>query len=115
MCGGADVKWADQLCKIPTWVFHGTADRDIPISRSEIMVKALEKLKANVKFSRLKNQGHDISKQFNNDELYKWLMQYSLNKMPFWQETLPFMKAIMAKKIALNLHIGTPPSYAVIR
>jgi predicted peptidase len=114
MCGGADVKWADQLSKIPTWVFHGTADREIPISRSEVMVKALEKLKANVKFSRLKNQGHDISKQFNNDELYNWLMQYSLNKMPFWQETLPFIKAIVAKKIPLNLPLRPSPTFAGI-
>jgi len=114
MCGGADVKWADQLSKIPTWVFHGTADREIPISRSEVMVKALEKLKANVKFSRLKNQGHDISKQFNNDELYNWLMQYSLNKIPFWQETLPFIKAIVAKKIPLNLPLRPSPTFAGI-
>jgi hypothetical protein len=34
--------------------------------------------------------------------------------MPFWQETLPFMKAIIAKKIPLNLHLNTAPSYAVI-
>ena len=114
MCGGADVKWADQLSKIPIWVFHGTADKQIPFSRSEVMVKALKKLNANVKFSRLKNQGHDISKQFDNDELYQWLMQYSLNKMPFWQETLPFIKTIVAKKIPTNLIFRPSPSYAVI-
>lgn len=101
-CGGADVRWADQLQKVPTWVFHGTADRDIPISRSEVMVKALEKLKAEIKFSRLKGQGHDISRQFNNDELYSWLMQHSLKKMPFWQEPLPFIKTIAATKVVIN-------------
>ena len=37
MCGGADVRWADRLSGIPTWILHGTADRDIPISRSEVM------------------------------------------------------------------------------
>jgi predicted peptidase len=99
MCGGADVKWADNLSKTPTWVFHGTADREIPISRSEVIVKALEKQKAEVKFSRLKNQGHDISKQFNNDELYSWLLQHSRKEMPFWQEPLPFMKMIAAKSV----------------
>lgn len=104
MCGGADVKWAENLSKIPVWVFHGTADRSIPISRSEVMVKALEKQKAEVKFSRLKNQGHDISKQFNNDELYAWLLKHSLQKLPFWQETLPFMKTIAVKQVS-----GCPP------
>ena len=107
-CGGADVRWAEQLSKVPTWVFHGTADRDIPISRSEVMVKALEKLKAEIKFTRLKNQGHDISKQFNDDGLYAWLLQHSLNKMPFWQETLPFIKLIAPTKIAVD-----PPSRSI--
>ncbi|HZL11502.1 MAG TPA: prolyl oligopeptidase family serine peptidase [Prolixibacteraceae bacterium] len=109
MCGGADVRWADHLSKTPIWVFHGTADRQIPISRSEVMVKALEKMHANVKFTRLINQGHDISKQFNNDELYEWLKQYSLEKKPFWEEPLPFMKAIGAKKITFH-----PPGRANI-
>jgi predicted peptidase len=100
MCGGADVRWTDQLCKIPTWVFHGTADRQIPISRSEVMVKSLEKLKAEVRFTRLIGQGHDISKQFDNDELYSWLTEHSLYKLPFWQEPLPYLKPIEAKKVS---------------
>ena len=99
MCGGANLKWVDQLSKIPTWVFHGTADQQIPISRSEVMVKALEKKNANIKFTRLINQGHDISKQFDNDELYEWLKQFSLEKKPFWEEPLPFMKSLSTKKI----------------
>jgi len=101
MCGAGDVKWADNLSKIPTWVFHGTADSQIPISRSEVMVKALENKNADVKFSRLTNQGHDISKQFNNDELYEWLKKHSLKKEPFWRESLPFMKPILAKRVSV--------------
>jgi predicted peptidase len=99
MCGAGDVKWADNLSKIPTWVFHGTADDQIPISRSEEMVKALKNKNANLKYSRLVKQGHDISKQFNNDELYTWLKQFSLKKGPFWQEPLPFLKIIAVKKM----------------
>ncbi|MDP2335580.1 MAG: prolyl oligopeptidase family serine peptidase [Bacteroidota bacterium] len=114
MCGGADVKWADQLSKIPTWVFHGTADRQIPISRSEVMVKALEKINPNVIFTRLVKQGHDISKQFNNDNLYDWLLKHSLEKLPFWQESLPFLKTIAAKQVFLNPPLRTSPGYASI-
>lgn len=102
MCGAGDVKWADNLRKIPTWVFHGTADRQIPISRSEVMVKALEKKNENLKFSRLVNQGHDISKQFNNDDLYAWLKQFSLKRKQFWEEPLPFLKMIAAKKVTVR-------------
>jgi len=114
MCGGADVKWAGNLSKTPTWVFHGTADNQIPISRSEVMVKALEKLKANVKFSRLANQGHDISKQFNNDELYSWLLKHTIEKLPFWQESLPFMKMIVAKKVSVAPPFRSQPGLALI-
>lgn len=102
MCGGANLKWVDLLSKIPTWVFHGTADRQIPISRSEVMVKALEKKNANLRFTRLINQGHDISKQFDNDDLYAWLKQFSLEKKLFWEEPLPFMTPIGAKLIFAN-------------
>ena len=102
MCGGADVRWADNLSKIPTWIFHGTADRQIPISRSEVMVKALVKKNENLKFTRLLNEGHDISKQFNNDELYNWLKQFSLKKEPFWEEPLPFLKMIVVKRVVVR-------------
>ena len=102
MCGGANPKWADLLSKIPTWVFHGTADRQIPISRSEVMVKALEAKNGIVKFTRLINQGHDISKQFDDDDLYSWLMKFSLEKKPFWNEPLPFMKPLAAKKVTVT-------------
>jgi len=115
MCGGADVKWADHLSKIPTWVFHGTADRQIPISRSEVMVKALEKKNAEIIFTRLKNQGHDISKQFNDDNLYGWLLKHSLEKKAFWQESLPFLQIIIAKSVSVSPPFRQAPSYALIQ
>lgn len=115
MCGGADVRWAEALSKIPTWVFHGTADRDIPISRSEVMVKALEKLNAEIKFSRLVGQGHDISKQFNDDNLYAWLLEHSLKKLPFWQEPLPFIKTISINRLDIKLPLRYPKGIAQLR
>lgn len=102
MCGGADVKWADTLSRIPTWVFHGTADKVIPISTSEVMVKALENKNDHLKFTRLLNQGHDISTQFKNDELYAWLLQFSLKRTPFWEEPLPFLKTIAVTKVMIH-------------
>lgn len=114
MCGGADVKWADHLSKIPIWVFHGTADKQIPISNSEVMVKALEKKNADLIFTRLINQGHDISKQFNNDTLYAWLLKHALVKKVFWQEPLPFLKTILAKSVSVSPPLRRVLSYASI-
>jgi predicted peptidase len=115
MCGGGKAEWADNLSKIPTWVFHGTADRQIPISRSEIMVKALESRRANVKFTRLKNQGHDISKAFDNDELYRWLGQFSLARKPFWEESLPFMKSIAVQKVEVHSPLKSSENLVSVR
>lgn len=115
MCGGADVRWADNLSNIPTWIFHGTADRQIPISRSEVMVKALEKKNSNLKFSRLKNEGHDISRQFNNDELYAWLSQFSTKQTPFWEEPLPILKTIAAKRVTVRPPARQPDGIAAIQ
>ena len=109
MCGGAEVKWAENLSRIPTWVFHGTADPVIPISRSEEMVKAMKNKNIHLKFSRLAKQGHDISSQFNNDELYSWLLQFSLKKPPFWEQPLPFLKTIAATKV--SVHPPHSPEY----
>lgn len=115
MCGGGKTEWAGRLSKVPTWVFHGTADRQIPIARSETMVKALEAQHATVKFTRLVNQGHDISKEFDNDELYRWLGQFSLSKKPFWEEPLPFMKSIAIQRVEANLPLRAYGSLASIQ
>jgi dienelactone hydrolase len=101
-CGGADVKWADNLSQVPTWVFHGTADPVIPIKRSEEMVHAMKNKNEHLKFSRLHQIGHDISNQFNNDALYAWLLQHSLKRKPFWEEPLPFLKIISATKVSIR-------------
>ena len=52
-----------------------------------------------LKFSLLIQRGHDISEQFNNDELYAWLKQFSLKKISFWEEPLPFLKILDMIKI----------------
>jgi hypothetical protein len=66
------------------------------------MVHAMKKKNENLKFSRLHQQGHDISTQFKNDELYAWLLQFSLKKTPFWQQPLPFLKTISATKVSVQ-------------
>jgi hypothetical protein len=78
------------------------------------MVKALEKKNANLKFSRLKNQGHDISRQFNNDELYVWLSQFSTKKIPFWEEPLPILKTIAAKRVTVRPPERQPGGIAAV-
>lgn len=94
MCGGGDAKWAFNLSRLPIWVFHGSEDTIVPAKRSKIMVEALKMINNQLKFSLLIKRGHDISEQFNNDELYAWLRQFSLKKISFWEEPLPFLKTL---------------------
>lgn len=102
MCGGGDINWAPNLKDIPTWVFHGSEDSIVPVSRSQEMVQALKKENKQVRFSLLMKRGHDISEQFNNDALYAWLKQFSLKRVNFWEEPLPFLKSIAMLKVSIQ-------------
>jgi predicted peptidase len=99
MCGGGQVKWAENLSNIPIWVFHSSDDSIVPVTRSEEMVNALKTKNKLLRFTRLIKHGHDISDEFNNDALYAWLKQFSLKRLAFWQEPLPFIKSIANVKV----------------
>lgn len=77
MCGGGKTEWTNNIYHIPTWVFHGTQDRLIPVMRSDEMVAGLEKHQALIKYSRIPKMGHDLHRQFDNDELYQWFAQFT--------------------------------------
>lgn len=75
ICGGGFVYDAYKIKNIPTWVFHGAKDQVVPISKSEDMVKALEKLNAPVKFTIYPEADHDSwTEAYNNPELYDWFL-----------------------------------------
>ncbi len=77
MCGGGKTEWIDNICHLPTWVFHGVQDRLVPVFRSDEMVKALKAHHALVKYDRLSKKGHDLHRLFDNDELYEWFTQFT--------------------------------------
>ncbi|RKD91245.1 carboxylesterase family protein [Mangrovibacterium diazotrophicum] len=77
MCGGGNTSWADNIYHIPTWVFHGVQDRLVPVLRSDQMVKALEAHHALVKYDRLTKKGHDLSRLFDDNEIYSWFAQFT--------------------------------------
>ncbi len=75
MCGPTQPdQWASGLRKMPVWVFHGDKDKVIPIKRSKDMVKALRKVGNKAKFTILKGKGHDITAQYNHDDIYDWML-----------------------------------------
>lgn len=67
---------AERLLDIPTWVFHGAKDYTVPVSNSEIMVRALKEVGANVKFTKYPELNHNCwDATYDNEELYKWFLK----------------------------------------
>ncbi|MES2790255.1 MAG: dienelactone hydrolase family protein [Planctomycetota bacterium] len=76
ICGRGDPQTAKKIKHIPTWVFHGAKDMGAPVSDSEDMVRALEKLGGTPKYTLYPEAGHDAwTETYNNPELYKWLLE----------------------------------------
>lgn len=74
VCGGGDPSTAKAMKDVPFWVFHGAADRVVPLRASAVMVDALKDAGAEVKFKEYPGVGHDSwSATYRNPEVWKWL------------------------------------------
>lgn len=74
ICGGGSAETAPALAKTNWWVFHGAKD-DVVLPRySEIMVDALEKTHASVKYTLYPEANHNSwDAAFAEPALLKWL------------------------------------------
>lgn len=88
ICGGSPLREGDRFAgiarrvgKTPAWLFHGTADRVVPVSESRQMVEALHAVKGNVRYSEYEGVGHNVwFKAFAEKELMPWLLAQRLSK-----------------------------------
>lgn len=72
--GGIPEKVSRYAPKLPIWVFHGDADPVVSVSNSRIMVEALKKNKALVKYTEYPGVGHDSWKNaFAEPGLMPWI------------------------------------------
>ncbi len=75
ICGGGEVWRVSQMKQVPIWVFHGAKDTTVALERSAEMVKALQEVGGNVKFTVYPDATHDSWTQtYNNPDLYGWLL-----------------------------------------
>ncbi|GAA4442901.1 hypothetical protein GCM10023091_30500 [Ravibacter arvi] len=81
--------WASdtfQLCKlkdVPVWTFHGTEDHVVPVAETDQKVKVLKDCGGQVKYTRLKGEGHAIHFVYdpaNEYRLLEWLLSHSRKK-----------------------------------
>jgi predicted peptidase len=74
ICGGGAPSSAKLLKQTRWWVFHGGKDNVVPLSYSEQMVKALEAVKADVKFTVYPDATHNSwDPAFAEPDLLNWL------------------------------------------
>lgn len=79
LCGGVNDPEMVNLAKfkgVPIWTLHGTADDLIPIGETERVADALRGIGADITFTRLEGQGHDIQYLYGEDRLYEWLRKH---------------------------------------
>ncbi len=74
IAGGANVAIARELKKTPMWIFHGEKDDVVKPDDSRAIAKALEKMKAPVKYTEFPGEGHGIGgKIFSDPAVHTWL------------------------------------------
>ncbi|HEX7845267.1 MAG TPA: prolyl oligopeptidase family serine peptidase [Chitinophagaceae bacterium] len=74
ICGGANPATASKLKKTKWWIFHGAKDDVVLPENSEMMVRALKKAKASVKFTLYPDANHNSwDPAFAEPGLLSWL------------------------------------------
>ncbi|MEY3175834.1 MAG: hypothetical protein RLZZ436_3748 [Planctomycetota bacterium] len=74
ICGGGDPTQAKTLAALPLWVFHGDADRVVPVGFSRSMVKAIESAGGMPKYTEYPGVGHDCwTETYANPDFHAWL------------------------------------------
>lgn len=75
ICGGGDPQDATALKTLPIWVFHGSEDRAVPLSKSQQMVDAIQAAGGtSIRFTVLEHVGHNSwSAAYATPELYDWM------------------------------------------
>ncbi|KFN43585.1 prolyl oligopeptidase family serine peptidase [Arenimonas oryziterrae] len=70
-------RFARRLGPMPAWIFHGDADRVVPVEESRAMAQALRKLGGDVRYSEYAGVGHDAwNRAYAEPEFVPWLLSH---------------------------------------
>lgn len=82
LCGGGTKKDYSGLTKVPLWIVHGTADKDVNVRYSDAVVNAMKKFENGtdrLHYDRVKGMNHSVlARVFYLPECYEWLLSHSL-------------------------------------
>jgi len=66
---------AQEISRIPTWIFHGAADRTVPVEQSRRMAAALQALAAPVRYNELSGVDHNAwDFTYDRPDVASWLL-----------------------------------------
>ncbi|MEK7953477.1 carboxylesterase family protein [Luteolibacter soli] len=75
--GGGNPNDAENFKDVPVWVFHGAKDETVKPEQSKRMVEALQKEKAEVKFTEYPDGDHGISgRTYADKAVHEWIFQH---------------------------------------
>jgi predicted peptidase len=76
ICGGGDTTLCHKYAKrIPLWLFHGDADKSVPVELSRQLVAKLQSLNADVQYTEYQGVGHNSwDNAFVDPGLIPWMM-----------------------------------------
>lgn len=80
-CGGGTGNDFTGLSQVPIWIIHGTADRAVPISRSDAVADALKSINGGARliYNRVPGMNHgQPARFFYVPQFYEWLFEHSL-------------------------------------
>lgn len=82
ICGGGNTATIGLYAKTTDlWIFHGDADKVVPVSNSRKMFEAIKKWQADVKYTEYPDVNHDSwTPTFAEPELLSWMFSHSLEK-----------------------------------
>ena len=67
---------AAKLAHIPSWIFHGAADKSVPVEESRAMASALERAGAPIRYTEYPRVGHiSWDRAYAEPELWTWLFE----------------------------------------
>jgi len=81
LCGGTTLKDFTGLSQVPLWIFHGTADKAVPISASQKVIDGIEACGGTDRhiFTKLKGFNHGApARILYLKETYDWLLEHAL-------------------------------------
>lgn len=87
VCGGGDIRRVSLIRDLPVWVFHGTADKNVPLECSRRIVEALRQAGSrSVRYTEYEGAAHNVwDRAYADPELIDWMLSQTRFKKTWWK------------------------------